>query len=165
MSLVLLSPGAWASESRPELPRISEAAFHQAALANAVQTTRASQLAEWLKSGDALLIDLNSADAFAVQHLEGAINLPATELTDETLESLIPNKNTRLVLYCADTLYLTRRIALTTLGAAAVIQLGYKNTTLLEPVYHSDDCKAAKKTAKTLGICGDLLRLIEKPRD
>jgi Rhodanese-like domain len=141
------------------LPSISATEFHQAALRNPPQRSTAAQVAEWIKSKEAILIDLNSADEFAVTHLEGALNLPATELTDEALAALVPDKSTRLVLYCSDTLYPTRRVALTTIGAPAFIQLGYKNTTLLEPLYLSSDCKAANKMAKAPSVCGDLLPL------
>ena len=150
---------AFAAEAKRESPDIDAIAFHQAALAKPVQLSSAKQTAEWLKSGAAVLIDLNAADRFAISHLEGAINLPGTELTDAALMALVPDKATRLVLYCSDTLYPTRRIALTTIGAPAFIQLGYENTTLLEPFYQSSDCAAANKLSKTPGVCGDLLRV------
>lgn len=101
----------------------------------------------------------NAADEFALIHLEGAVNLPVTQLTDAALNALVPDNATRLVLYCSDTLFPSRRIALTTIGAPAFIQLGYKNTTLLEQLYQSSDCAAANKQAKTPSVCGDLLRL------
>jgi hypothetical protein len=139
--------------------------FHRTALNNPARKTSALQAVEWLKNGEAVLIDLNSKEQFAHTHLKGAINLPGTDLTDEVLNALVPNKLTRIIVYCTDTLYPTRRLALTTIGAPAFIQLGYPNTTVLEPLYLSKACQKAKKPTEAGAICGNLLPLVRLPQN
>jgi len=73
-----------------------------------------------------------SKEEFARAHLRGAVNLPATELTDEALKRLVPTPQTRIVIYCDDNLMPTRRIALTTICNPAIYQLGYHNLYVLE---------------------------------
>lgn len=52
-------------------------------------------------SGDALLLDARSADAFARGHLKGAVNLPFTDFTDEALAAVIgANPDRPIYIYC-----------------------------------------------------------------
>ncbi len=170
--LTAVSPSAFSSElkSSPDIPKaasqnIEPDTFHRTALDNPARQTSALQAAEWLKKGEAVLIDLNSKEQFAHTHLKDAINLPGTDLTDEMLNALVPNKLTRIIVYCTDTLYPTRRLALTTISAPAFVQLGYPNTTVLEPLYLSKACQKAKKSTEAGAICGDLLPLFRLPLD
>ena len=148
-------------EPRPEVTDINSEDFYTQALSKPIPEATAKQTAQWLKNGEAVLIDLNDAEQFAHTHLKGAINLPGTSITDEALNVLVPDENTRLVLYCYDSLYPTRRIALTTLSAPAVVQLGYPNTFLLEPLHRSEDCKSAREATSPTKLCGNLLVLVD----
>jgi len=98
------------------------------------KATRASfeSVIAWQKEGTVVLIDLRSTQEFNEKHVKGAINLPATELTDEALSKIIPTKNFKVVIYCANNLFPYRRVALTTLAYPTLKQLGYKNVQLLD---------------------------------
>jgi len=47
-----------------------------------------------------LILDARSAKFYALRHVKGAVNLPFTEFTDETLARVIPTKKTRILIYC-----------------------------------------------------------------
>ena len=49
---------------------------------------------------DTLILDARSAYAFEMGHIEGAVNLPFSDFTDEKLAALIPSKDTRILIYC-----------------------------------------------------------------
>ena len=50
---------------------------------------------------DTLILDARSARAYAEGHIAGAINLPFTEFTDESLAAAIgPNRDRRILIYC-----------------------------------------------------------------
>ena len=49
----------------------------------------------------AILLDARSAAAFAQGHIEGAVNLPLPDFTDEALaETLGPDRNRPIYIYC-----------------------------------------------------------------
>lgn len=53
------------------------------------------------REGDTLILDARSARAYAEGHIAGAINLPFTEFTDESLAAAIgPNRDRRILIYC-----------------------------------------------------------------
>lgn len=53
------------------------------------------------REGNTLILDARSARAFAEGHIAGAINLPFTEFTDQSLAAAIgPDKNRRILIYC-----------------------------------------------------------------
>jgi len=49
---------------------------------------------------DTIILDARSRYAFQLGHIEGALNLPFSEFTDEKLANLIPSKDTRILIYC-----------------------------------------------------------------
>jgi Rhodanese-like domain len=164
--------------ARAATPSITPEQFHRRALAQPPKIATATQLAKWLKARSVLLIDLRAADEFNYQHLLGAINLPAAEITEATLKKIAPDKRTRIVIYCSDTLFPSRRIALTTLGEPSISQLGYSRTYTLEDLWQSKGCSAAIQAARTknrgdesapeqpllgnLSVCGELLPMFVK---
>lgn len=49
----------------------------------------------------ALLLDTRSASAFAAGHIEGAVNLPFSDFTEESLRKVIgPDRNRPIYIYC-----------------------------------------------------------------
>ncbi|MBL8559555.1 MAG: rhodanese-like domain-containing protein [Hyphomonadaceae bacterium] len=51
--------------------------------------------------GDTLILDARSARAYAEGHIAGAVNLPFTEFTEESLAAAIgPDRNRRILIYC-----------------------------------------------------------------
>ncbi|MEP0188976.1 MAG: rhodanese-like domain-containing protein [Erythrobacter sp.] len=50
---------------------------------------------------DTLILDTRSAAAFEAGHIEGAVNLPLSDFTEETLEQVIgANKGRTILIYC-----------------------------------------------------------------
>ena len=49
---------------------------------------------------DTIILDARSRYAFELGHIEGAVNLPFSDFTDEKLAEVIPSKDTRILIYC-----------------------------------------------------------------
>lgn len=47
-----------------------------------------------------VILDTRSDSMFKAKHIKGAIHLDFTDFTQDNLERLIPNKNTRILIYC-----------------------------------------------------------------
>jgi len=47
-----------------------------------------------------IILDARSRYAFEMGHIEGAVNLPFSDFTDEKLAAIIPSKATRILIYC-----------------------------------------------------------------
>lgn len=47
-----------------------------------------------------IVLDARSADKFAMLHFKGAVSLPFTDFTEESLAKIFPDKNTRILIYC-----------------------------------------------------------------
>lgn len=88
----------------------------------------------WLKEGSVILIDLRSVDDYLQWHIKGAINIPATELTEEYLSGIIPYRDSRVVMYCDNNFRMSRKVAITTMAYPVFKQLGYKNVYVLQSV-------------------------------
>jgi rhodanese-related sulfurtransferase len=87
-----------------------------------------------------VVLDARSRDKYAMRHIEGAVNLPFTDFTDAALAAVIPNKETRVLIYCNNnfrgapvsltakrvqaSLNISSFIALTTYGYTNVYELG-----------------------------------------
>jgi len=87
-----------------------------------------------------VVLDARSADKYALRHIRGAINLPFTDFTEETLARVIPAKTTRVLIYCNNnfkgaprafaakaapaSLNISTYVALTTYGYINVYELG-----------------------------------------
>lgn len=50
-------------------------------------------------TAETILIDVRTKEEFQSGHLKNAINLPVDEIS-ETIEKIVPNKNTNIELYC-----------------------------------------------------------------
>ena len=72
-----------ASASEREAHRLTEAQFIQA-----------------MADPQAVLLDARTASRYELRHIRGAINLPFTEFTAETLAKAIPTKGTKVLIYC-----------------------------------------------------------------
>jgi len=47
-----------------------------------------------------IVLDARSADAYAEGHIDGAINLPFTDFTDQSLRDALRDPNVRILIYC-----------------------------------------------------------------
>lgn len=52
------------------------------------------------KEPNTIVLDTRSANRYAARHIKGAISLPFTEFTQTNLARLIPDANTRILIYC-----------------------------------------------------------------
>ena len=71
-----------------------------------VETHRAKRLVKVEKfmqmagEKNTIILDTRSARNFAGRHIKGAIHLNFSEFSEEKLAKLIPDKNTRILIYC-----------------------------------------------------------------
>jgi phage shock protein E len=47
-----------------------------------------------------IVLDARSADKYLMRHVVGAVSLPFTDFTQESLAKVLPNKKTRILIYC-----------------------------------------------------------------
>lgn len=67
-----------------------------------------------IASGDVLLLDARSAQAFAEGHIKGAINLPLPDFTEQDLTRVIgENKGREILIYCNNNFTDNRRPVIT----------------------------------------------------
>jgi rhodanese-related sulfurtransferase len=123
-------------------PNTAAEQFHLAAIEANPPLMPPARVAKLLKAKRIVLVDLRSAEEFSQSHLQGAINIPATDLTDEKLAKLIPDRQSKIVTYCDNTLFPTRRIAITSMTSAAFYQLGYEQVYVLQELYLAKECRS-----------------------
>jgi len=89
-----------------------------------------------LKSSDPkVIIDVRAKPSFVEKHIKGAINITMEELTDSRLKEVAPDKNTPIIIYCDNTFFPTRRVALTTYAYPTLMNYGYQNVFDIEPLW------------------------------
>jgi phage shock protein E len=69
-----------------------------------------------------ILLDARSATWFAQRHLVGAVNLPFTDWTEASLAKIIPQKETKILIYCNNN-FLGSPTAFATKSAPASLNL------------------------------------------
>ncbi|MGI9015123.1 MAG: rhodanese-like domain-containing protein [Phycisphaerales bacterium] len=74
---------------------VNEAARHRAS-----RRLTEEQFLEMSRDPATIVLDARSRDMFALLHIEGATNLPFPDIAFVTLEKLIPDKATRILIYC-----------------------------------------------------------------
>ncbi len=52
------------------------------------------------KEDNTIILDTRSKEMYDLQHIEGAIHLSFTDFTHDNLRNLIPDVNTRILIYC-----------------------------------------------------------------
>jgi phage shock protein E len=101
---VAFAPLAAAAETPPTPSRVDYAGF--VLLTADLQADRAAHLVSldrfWAMAGegDTLILDARSRDAFARGHIAGAVNLPFTDFTVQSLAGAIGDPHRRLLIYC-----------------------------------------------------------------
>lgn len=58
------------------------------------------QFLEFQKEPNTIILDTRSNEKYEAKHIKGAINLPFTEFTQSNLRRLIPNTETKILVYC-----------------------------------------------------------------
>ena len=106
LSFVLAGVSAKADAQAAGSPEIDYAGFMQAGEdVMALRATRLVSLAEFnemASEADTIILDSRSAEAFALGHIDGAININFADFTDEKLSDLIAHRGTRILIYCSN---------------------------------------------------------------
>jgi hypothetical protein len=121
-----------------------EAAAHRA--------TRRLTVEEFLrmsKEPGTIVLDARSKDKYEMLHVEGAINLPFTDIAIESVKRVIPDKNTRILIYCNNNFVNNERAFESKLPRAslnlstyiALYTYGYRNIYELGPRLDTNDSK------------------------
>ena len=58
------------------------------------------QFIQAMKEEGVILLDARSKKNYDLRHIVGAVNLPFTEVTAESLRKVIPEKNSKILIYC-----------------------------------------------------------------
>ena len=104
LALALLLLSATAATAQVRNPQIDYAGFQQ--LTAKVSTYREARLLNWsefeaaAKEPHVLVLDARSADAYAAGHIRGAVNLPFTDFTAESLAAVIGHQDRPILIYC-----------------------------------------------------------------
>lgn len=95
------------ADTKPSVPTL--AAIDYAGFLNLSEEVRAyredrlvskNTFLEMAKDPDTLVLDTRSKAAFDMAHIEGAVHLNFSDFTEDKLAKLIPNKSTRILIYC-----------------------------------------------------------------
>lgn len=102
--LILFVSISSALAQTPENPHVNMPGFLEDAYAAAAQRTNRlltqEKFLEMAAEKGTVVLDARSADKFAMLHVKGAINLPFTDFTAESLAKVLPDKSTRILIYC-----------------------------------------------------------------
>ena len=144
---LLLASGAYANPAidMPGYLQISrEAAEHR-------QTRRLSEqdFIRMSREPGTVILDARSRERFNELHIKGAVNLPFPDITIDSLAATIPDKNTRVLIYCNNNFTgapgpFPAKIARASLNLSTYIALysyGYRNIYELAPLI---DIRASK---------------------
>lgn len=74
-----------------------------------------------------LILDARSKEKFAMLHIKGAVNLNLSDFTEDNLKKVIPDKNTRILIYCNNN-FENEPVALALKRAPAALNIHTFNT-------------------------------------
>jgi rhodanese-related sulfurtransferase len=151
--VAVIAFSASASPAQAPNPQIDYPGFER--LTTNVRDYRNTRLVRWAefsklaKGRDTLLLDARSADAFAAGHIRGAVNLPLTDFTAQSLAKIIGKRDRPILIYCNnnfrnDQAPVVRKMAELALNIQTFINLvgyGYPNVRELADVVDFDDPK------------------------
>jgi rhodanese-related sulfurtransferase len=156
MTPLLLAAFLFAADGPPPAnPQIDYQGFQR--LAARVSPERAkrrvalARFKQMAATGEAIILDARSADAFARGHIAGAINLPLTDFTAPALAAALPDRNRPVLIYCNNNFSNDRppvmlKAAAVSLNIQTYINLaayGYRNVYELGETVDFDDPKVS----------------------
>ena len=123
------------------------------ALITEVRPYREARLIDWetfaaaIDEPEVLILDARSADQFAAGHIEGAVNIPLPEFSDERLAEMIGRFDRRILIYCNNNFRNDRppvvlksgRLALNLSTFTHLYGYGYRNVRELADVMDLND--------------------------
>ena len=95
-----------------------------------------AQLRADLKNGVTIL-DLRSDAEYKNGHIKGA-KLLGADVKEELLNKLAPDKKGKIIVYCTNCFYPSRRISLNNVCLPQIVALGYANVYMLDELWHED---------------------------
>ncbi len=84
-----------------------------------------------------VILDLRSEAEYKEGHFKGA-RLMGADIKEEKLKQLVPNKQSKIIVYCTNTFFPSRRISLNNVCLPQIIALGYPNVFVIEEIWHKD---------------------------
>jgi phage shock protein E len=137
----------------PANPQIDYPGFRDLTLS--VEDYRRARLVDWegfaaaAAEPGALILDARSGSAFAEGHIEGAVNLPFTDFTAESLARVIGRADRPILIYCnnnfsndvAPVQLKSVRLALNIQTFVNLVGYGYANVRELDEVVDFNDPK------------------------
>lgn len=122
-----------------DYPKFLQIALDAAPIREERRLTEA-RFAELAGEPGTIVFDARSADKYTMRHIKGAVSLPFTDFTAESLAKVIPEKTTRVLIYCNNnfrgdpvafagkwasaSLNISTYIALATYGYTNIYELG-----------------------------------------
>ena len=105
-----------------------------------------------------VILDARSRERFDELHIKGAINLPFPDIAIDSLQAAIPDKDTRILIYCNNNFTgaagaFPAKIARASLNISTYIALysyGYRNIYELEPLLPIGASKLPFETSRAL---------------
>jgi len=105
-----------------------------------------------------IILDARSREKYDELYIKGAISLSFPDITVESLKTLLPDKNTRILIYCNNNFQnaekpFPAKMAAASLNLSTYISLytyGYRNVYELGPLLDIDKSKIEFETSKTL---------------
>jgi hypothetical protein len=102
-----------------------------------------------------VILDARSREKYNELHIKGAVNLSFPDITVESLKTLLPDKNTRILIYCNNNFQnaekpFPAKMAAASLNLSTYIALytyGYRNVYELGPLLDIDKSKIEFETA------------------
>lgn len=155
LATALICFAASAASAQATNPQIDYPGFE--GLTQKVGTYRATRLVSWrgfakaAKRPGALILDARSAEAYAAGHISGAVNLPFTDFTAESLKQVIGRTDRPILIYCnnnfsnnvAPVMLKVRSLALNIQTFINLVGYGYPNVWELNEVIDFTDPKVA----------------------
>jgi len=127
------------------------------------QTHRLSedQFIEMSRMPDTVILDARSGEMYRLRHVRGAINLSFPDIAIASLARILPDKNTRILIYCnnnfkGDEVAFASKAPRASLNLSTFIALysyGYKNVWELGPLL---DLKTTKLEFEGAGVRSNL---------
>ena len=150
---VALAFAAAAPAAQPLNPQIDYDGYRD--LVAEVQPYRQARLIDWnafvaaAGEPDVLILDARSAEQFAAGHIEGAVNVPLPEFSDERLAEAIGRTDRPILIYCNNNFRNDRppvmlksgRLALNLSTFTHLYGYGYRNVRELNDVMDFNDPK------------------------
>ncbi len=95
----------------------------------------------WYEDENTVILDLRSLGAYNHSHIKGAAHLGA-DIDEKRLEEIVPSKDTRIIVYCSNSLMATRMMSLTHVSLPQLHALGYRNAYMLGAVWKEAEGKS-----------------------